>query len=234
MKMRTTIVGLLVVLSLALGAGKSKLAPAADTPVKKKPAANGKAVAARLRADWDMGELSMMKLVVEDSQVDPQLKVSLGDTVTKFMQQQEDLLAQVEADPSTEAAVQKRRAKLYAAYMDKMQAVYKDPVVKQDIAKRMKALDKEIDSIYASAETLMAKLDAVGVTPEQKAKIAPVAKEANRKVKAEVDKSETRSTKDKKNKDKVVASYKEIRKKLRQELTPEQREKLTKKLAEEA
>ena len=49
-----------------------------------------------------------------------------------------------------------------------------------------------------------------------------------------MDKSETRSTKDKKNKDKVVASYKEIRKKLRQELTPEQREKLTRKLAEEA
>ena len=150
------------------------------------------------------------------------------------MQQQEDLLAQVEADPGTEAAVQKRRAKLYAAYMDKMQAAYKDPAIKQDIARRMKALDKEIDSIYASAETLMSKLDAIGVTPEQKAKIAPVAREANKKVKAEVDKSETRSTKDKKNKDKVVASYKEIRKKLRQELTPEQREKLTKKLAEEA
>lgn len=198
----------------------------------KKP--SGKAAAARLRAEWDMGELSMMKLVVEDAQIDPQLKASLGDTVTRFTQQQEDLLAQVEADPSTEAAVQKKRAKLYAAYMDKMQAAYKDPAIKQDIARRMKALDKEIDSIYASAETLMSKLDAIGVTPEQKAKIAPVAKEANKKVKAEVDKSETRSTKDKKNKDKVVASYKEIRKKLRQELTPEQREKLTKKLAEEA
>jgi hypothetical protein len=106
--------------------------------------------------------------------------------------------------------------------------------VKQDIAKRMKALDKEIDAIAASAETLMAKLAAVGVTKEQQDRIAPVAREANKKVKAEVDKSETRSTKDRKNKDKVVASYKEIRKKLRQELTPEQREKLTKKLAEEA
>jgi hypothetical protein len=221
-------------LSLMLGAGKGKLAPAADTPVKKKPAANGKAVAARLRAEWDMGELSMMKLVVEDAQVAPELKAKLGDTVERFTQQQEDLLAQVEADPSTEAAVQKKRAKLYAAYMDKMQVVQKDPAVKADIAKRMKALDKEIDSIYASAESLMSKLDAVGVSPEQKAKIAPVAKEANKKVKAEVDKSETRSTKDKKNKDKVIASYKEIRKKLRQELTPEQREKLMKKLAEEA
>src|SRR6185436_7621731 len=168
MKMRTTIVGLLLVLSLMLGAGKGKLAPAADTPVKKKP--SGKAAAARLRAEWDVGELRMMRLVVDDAQVSPELKVKLGDTVDKFAQQQEELLDQVEADPSTEAAVQKRRAKLYAAYMDKMQAV-----------------DKEIDSIYASAETLMSKLDAVGVTPEQKAKIAPVVKEANKKVKAEVD-----------------------------------------------
>src|SRR5437667_137067 len=86
----------------------------------------------------------------------------------------------------------------------------------------------------AAAETLMAKLDAVGVTKEQKDRIAPVIRDANKKVKAEVDKSETRSPKDKKSRDKIVASYKEARKKLRQKLTPEQREKLTKKLAEEA
>jgi len=209
-----------------------KLKPQADSPARTRP--SGKAAAARLRADWDMGELSMMKLVVEDAQFDPKLKASLGDTITKFTQQQEDLLAQVEADPSTEAAVQKKRAKLYSAYMDKMQVVYRSPELKKDIANRMKALDKEIDAIAASAETLMAKLDAVGVTPEQKSRIAPVIKDANKKVKAEVDKSETRSAKDKKNRDKVVASYKEARKKLRQELTPEQREKLNKKLAEEA
>ena len=56
--------------------------------------------------------------------------------------------------------------------------------------------------------------------------IAPVIKDANKKVKAEVDKTETRSAKDKKNRDKIVASYKEARKKLRQELTPEQMEGL--------
>ena len=235
MKMRTlAVVAILFGLSpMLLGAGKDRrLTPAADAPVKKK--ASGKAAAQRLRAEWDMGELRMMRLVVEDAQVSPELKAKLGDSVDKFADQQEEMLAQVEADPSTEAAVQKKRTKLFAAYMDKMQAVYKDPAVKQDIAKRMKALDKEIDAIAASAETLMAKLAAVGVTKEQQDRIAPVAREANRKVKTEVDKSETRSTKDKKNKDKVVASYKEIRKRLRQELTPEQREKLTKKLAEEA
>jgi hypothetical protein len=232
MKMRTLAMVAILVGLVALPTQAAKKLKEAEAPVKKKP--SGKAVANRLRADWDMGELRMMRLVVEDAQFDPKLKASLGDSIDKFAQQQEDLLDQVEADPTTEAAAQKKRAKLYAAYMDKMQVVYKDPAVKQDIAKRMKALDKEIDAIAASAESLMAKLDAIGVTPEQKARIAPVAKEASKKVKAEVDKSETRSTKDKKNKDKVVASYKEVRKKLRQELTPEQREKLTKKLAEEA
>jgi uncharacterized protein YajQ (UPF0234 family) len=235
MKMRMlALVAILVGLTpFAVHAAKDrKLVPAADTPVKKKP--NGKAAAARLRADWDMGELRMMRLVVDDAQFAPELKANLGDAIDKFAQQQEDLLAQVEADPSTEAAVQKKRAKLYAAYMEKMQVVYKNDAVKQDIARRMKALDREIDAIAASAEALMAKLAAVGVTKEQQDRIAPVIKDANKKVKAEVDKSETRSAKDKKNRDKVVASYKEARKKLRQELTPEQREKLTKKLAEEA
>jgi len=232
MKMRMLAMVAILVGLVALPAQAAKKLKESETPVKKKP--SGKAAANRLRADWDMGELRMMRLVVEDAQFDPKLKASLGDTIDKFAQQQEDLLDQVEADPTTEPAVSRKRAKLYAAYMDKMQVVYKDPALKQDIARRMKALDKEIDAIAASAETLMAKLDAIGVTPEQKARIAPVAKEANKKVKAEVDKSETRSTKDKKNKDKVVASYKEVRKKLRQELTPEQREKLTKKFAEEA
>jgi uncharacterized protein YajQ (UPF0234 family) len=235
MKMRIlALVAILVVLTpFAVHAAKDgKFVPAADTPVKKKP--SGKAAAARLRADWDMGELRMMRLVVDDAQFAPELKAKLGDAIDKFAQQQEDLLDQVEADPSTEAAVQKRRAKLHAAYMEKMQVVYKNDDLKKDIAKRMKALDKEIDAIAASAETLMAKLAAVGVTKEQQDRIAPVIKDANKKVKAEVDKSETRSAKDKKNRDKVVASYKEARRKLRQELTPEQREKLTKKLAEEA
>jgi hypothetical protein len=231
MRMMAMVAVLVGLIGLPADAAK-KLREEPPTPVKKKP--SGKAAAARLRADWDMGELRMMRLVVDDAQFAPELKASLGDAVDKFAQQQEDLLAQVEADPTTEAAAAKKRAKLHAAYMEKMKAVYTNDTVKQDIAKRMKALDKEIESIYASAESLMAKLDSIGVTPEQKAKIAPVAREANRKVKTEVDKSETRSTRDKKNKDKVVASYKEIRKRLRQELTPEQREKLTKKLAEEA
>src|SRR3989440_12132011 len=109
MKMRILAIVAVVVGCICLSAeAAKKLKPEAEAP-KTKP--SGKAAAARLRADWDMGELSMMKLVVEDAQFDPQLKASLGDTITKFTQQQEDLLAQVEADPSTEAAAQKRRGR---------------------------------------------------------------------------------------------------------------------------
>src|SRR3954471_10767731 len=121
MKMRMLAMAMILVGLIGLPSQAAKKLKEAEAPVKKKP--SGKAVANRLRADWDMGELRMMRLVVEDAQVDPKLKESLGDTVDKFAQQQEDLLDQVEADPTTEAAVQKKRAKLYAAYMDKMQVV---------------------------------------------------------------------------------------------------------------
>ena len=117
MKMRMLAMMVVVVGLIGFPIHAAKKLKEADTATTKSKG-NGKAAAARLRADWDMGELSMMKLVVEDAQIDPKLKASLGDSVTKFTQQQEDLLAQVEADPSTEAAVQKKRAKLYAAADD--------------------------------------------------------------------------------------------------------------------
>src|SRR5262245_31267763 len=85
---------------------QKKVKPETQTPAPKKP--SGKAAANRLRAEWDMGELRMMRLVVEDAQFSPALKSSLGDSIDKFAQQQEDLLDQVEADPSTEAAAQKK------------------------------------------------------------------------------------------------------------------------------
>src|SRR2546421_12504970 len=123
MKMRILAIVAVVVGCICLSAeAAKKLKPEAEAP-KTKP--SGKAAAARLRADWDMGELSMMKLVVEDAQFDPQLKASLGDTITKFTQQQEDLLAQVEADPSTEAAAQKRRGEASPAPTGEKQGVFK-------------------------------------------------------------------------------------------------------------
>jgi len=233
MQIVSVLVLLLAVPSLGAQTAKQKKKAAAAEAAKPKPV-DGRGIAKRLRGEWDLGELKMMRVVLEDAQYSPDLKASCGEAIDTFAKQQEDLLSQVEADGNFEDTARKRRAKYEAAFNQKMQALYANPEFKADMARRLKALDKEIDAIAMSAEKLMATLDSVGVTPEQKAKIAPVAREANRKVRAEVDKSETRSARDKKNKDKVVASYREIRKKLRQELTPEQREKLTKKLAEEA
>jgi hypothetical protein len=215
---------------------KKKAAQKAEKAEKAavKQPVDGRRIAKTLRGEWNLGELEMMRVVLEDAQYSADLKSNCTAALDQFTRQQEELLAQVEADGSLEGMARKRRATYYSAYMEKMQALYANPEFKADMAARMKALDKEIDTIYASAEKLMAALDSVGVTAEQKARIAPVVKDANRKVKAEVDKSETRSTRDRKHKDKIVASYKEARKRLRQELTPEQREKLNKKLAAEA
>ncbi len=236
MKMRIVIM-VAVVLGLSAftaEAAKEKKGKTNADVIAAKKAADGKAAAAKLRADWDMGELKMMRVVLDDSQYSPELKTSFANAIDKFTDQQEDLLAKVEADADYEAAARKKRANANAAFQEKMAAAYANPDFKKDMARRMKALDKEIDAIAMSAEKLMAALDSVGVSKEQKDRIAPVVKEANKKVKAEVEKSETKSAKDKKSRDKIVASYKDARKKLRQELTPEQREKLTKKLADEA
>src|SRR2546421_5308371 len=140
MKMRMLVMVVAVVGCICMSAEAAKKLKPEEAAPKTKP--SGKAAAARLRADWDMGELSMMKLVVEDAQFDPQLKASLGDTITKFTQQQEDLLAQVEADPSTEAAAQKRRGELSAAHMGKKQGVYKKTELKKKNAPHMKTLEK--------------------------------------------------------------------------------------------
>ena len=218
MKMRIVMI-LAVVLgisALSAGAAKEKKGKTnADVAAPKKPPMDGKKVAAKLREEWDIGDLKMMRVVIDDSQYSPELKTSFANAIDKFSDQQEDLLDKVEADASFEAAARKKRANANAAFQEKMQAAYANPEFKKDMARRMKALDKEIDAIAASAEKLMAALDSVGVSKEQKDRIAPVVKEANKKVKAEVDKSETKSAKDKKSRDKIVASYKEARKKMR-------------------
>ena len=76
MKMRKLAVVVVVgLLGFPIHAAK-KLKEADAPTTKAKP--NGKAAAARLRAEWDMGELRMMRLVVDDAQVSPELKVKLG------------------------------------------------------------------------------------------------------------------------------------------------------------
>src|ERR1051325_7505717 len=149
MRMRTSII-VSVILSLAALAAAAK-----EKAVAKAAAPSGKAVAASLRAEWDVGELQMMRVAIDDVQYAPELKKSFSDAIDKFAQQQDALLAQVEADPSYEASARKKRTNQNAAFQEKMAAAYANPDFKKDMTRRMKALDKEIDAVAASAEKLM-------------------------------------------------------------------------------
>jgi hypothetical protein len=196
-------------------------------------ASAGQSAADRLRAEWDMGYYRMMKLVADDANFDPALKQSLGDAADKFVQQQEDLLAQVAKDPKAEADVQKQRAALLAAFTAKMKDVNNNPAMQKEIARRMKAMNKEIDTLATSADAIMATLDQIGATKEQKDKIRPALKDASTKVKKTVDDSDTKSIADKKVRDAAVSHIKDAHRKIHDTLTPAQREKLLKKLADE-
>jgi hypothetical protein len=210
--------------------------PKADAPATaRKPdqKQSGAAVAARLRADWDLGQLRMMRLVIDEGSFDANLKQSLGEAIDGFAQKQEDLLAEVAASPDKEASIQSQRAKLQAAFAQKMKVVNDSDAMRKEMTTRLKAMDKEIDVIAKSADGIFAHLDAVGVTKQQKDKLRPAVKDASDKVRGTVDKSETRSTKDKKSREQVVAHWQVVHRKLRDNLTPEQREKLVKKLADE-
>src|SRR5437773_10182834 len=94
MKMRNGMRVVVVALcALSAGAAKDKKGKTnADVTAATKKAADGKAAAARLRADWDMGELKMMRVVIDDSQYSPELKTSFANAIDKFTDQQEDLL----------------------------------------------------------------------------------------------------------------------------------------------
>lgn len=219
-----------------LAAAPRKARKSDDAPTtagKPDPKQSGSAVAARLRADWDLSQLNMMKMVLEEGSFDAKLKQSLSDAIDTFAKKQEDLLKQVAAAPDKEASIQSQRGKLQAAFNQKMKVVNDSDAMRKEMTTRLKAMDKEIDVIAKSADDIFTRLDAVGVTKQQKDNLRPAVKAASDKVRSTVDKSETRSTKDKKSREQVVAHWQEVHRKLRDNLTPEQREKLVKKLAEE-
>ena len=218
---------LIALLATTAFAAKPKPAKSAAAP------SAGQSAADRLRAEWDLGYYRMMKLVADDATFDPALKQSLGDAADKFVGQQEDLLTQVTKDPKFEPQAQKQRAGLLSAFNARMQDVTANPAFQKEIARRMKAMNKEIDTLAASAEALFAKLDEVGVTKEQKDKLRPALKDAAAKVKTEIDQSDSKSVSDKKFRDRAVTHVKDAHRKLRETLTADQREKLLKKLAEE-
>lgn len=212
---------------------KQAKADADAKPKKKKSKSDGASVAARLREEWDVGTTRMFRLAVDDSKFSPELKQTLGDAADRFADEQEALLVQVEKDPSFAPTARSRRAEAEVEFTKVVNAAYKDPAVQKEMARRMKAMEREIEQVASGADALLASLDEVGATKAQKEKLRPILKEAGAQVKGEVDKSDTKSPKDRKAKARVVKAYKNARKALSETLTEEQKEKWTKKMAGE-
>jgi hypothetical protein len=205
-----------------------------DSPGARKPRkADGASIAAKLREEWDVGTTRMFRLAVDDSKFSPELRKTLADASDKFADEQESLLTQVEKDPSFESTARSRRAEAEVEFTKTLNTAYKDPAVQKEMARRMKAMEKEIEQVATGADALLASLDEVGATKEQKAKLKPILAQASAEVKGEVDRSDSKSPRDRKAKAKVVKAYKNARKALSETLTEEQKEKLTKKMAGE-
>lgn len=201
----------------------------AQKPAAKAPARN---VAAELRAEWKVGELKLTREAIDDGAFPPDIKASAMAAVDWFLGQQEKLIGTAD-NSAGEARARKAHPKLEAQFRQRMSGIYDDPQLMAELQRRLKALNKEMDRLAKGADALFADMEAVGLTPAQKAKLKPVVEQASSEVKSTVGKSASKSTKDPKARDEVVGTYNAARKKIKQELTPEQREKLAKKLAEE-
>lgn len=206
-----------------------RAAVAAPKQAKGKPA---KSVAKELRAEWELGDLKLEREAVDDTSFKPAVKSKAVEALETFIAAQEQLIRQVEQSPETEAKARKQRAKMHAAFMQRMAVVYDDPRLKRELAASVKAVNREMDEMAESAGKLFGRLEQVGLTAEQRQKLKPVVEDANQKVRTAVEKSASKSTKDRAAREDVVEQFKESRKKVKQHLTPEQREKLKQKLAE--
>jgi hypothetical protein len=222
----------------SLGAAAKK--PAAAKPVAKaaaKPAAKAAAKdadpAAELRAEWKLGELKLTREAVEDGNFPPDIQEAAIAAVDWFLDQQEGLISKAGNSAADETRARKAQPKLEAQFRQRMAGIYDNPELMAELGRRLKALNKEMDKLAKGADALFADMESVGLTPAQKAKLKPVVASASDDVKKTVAKSASKSTKDPKGREEVVAKYKAARKKINQELTPAQREKLAKKLAEE-
>ena len=175
-----------------------------------------------------MGDLKLTREAVDDAAFPPDIKQAALNAVEWFINQQEGLLSQVDRAPEAAGDARKQRAALEGEFNRKMSVVYSDPKLQAELVKRLQALDREMEEMARSADRILSKLDAIGVTPEQKAKIAPAVKEGNERLKRVAAKSSTGSTKDSRVREEAVTNYKEIRQKVKQTLTKEQQEKLKK------
>lgn len=203
----------------------------ARRPAAAKPAAadSGK----RLRTEWKLSELKLQREAVDDATFAPDIKKSAIAAVDLFVQQQEGLIAQAEKSPQAEAKVRQTRQQLETQFKQKMSAIYDNPKLMAELGKRMKALEKEMEELSDSADKAFARLDTLNLTPEQAARIRPVVKDANARLKQAVAKAPSKSPKDQAVREDAVKEYRTARAKVRQALTPQQRAKLAQKLAEE-
>jgi hypothetical protein len=199
---------------------------------KEPQAKSGKSAAAELRAEWEVADLKLTREAVDDTSFTPAVKSAAVEALETFISEQQQLLKLVEQSPETEPKARKQRAKMQQAFMQRMAVVNENPQLKRELTTSVRALNKEIDEIAQSANALFSRLEQVGLTAEQRQKLKPVVEDANQKVRGAVEKSKTKSTKDRLGRDEVVDTWKESRKKVKQHLTPEQREKLKQKLAE--
>lgn len=222
-------IGLLTVItitfqSIVLAAPRTPRRPTAQQSAPKSSSTD-------LRAQWGIGDLKLRRQAVDDGNFPADIKQSAVSAVDWFLDQQESLIASVDKNPKSEASAQKSRAALEQQFNQKMQVITSNPQFLAEMNTRLKALDKEMDEMAASADKIFASLDAAGVTPQQKAKLQPVIKQANAKLKAVAAKSASRSVKDKKVRDEAATAFRAVHAQLKQNLTPAQRDKLSKKLA---
>lgn len=205
----------------------------ADRKPKEAKAIPTQSAPKSLRAEWELADLKLTREAVDDTTFKPQVKSKAADALDAFIAEQEQLIAQIEQSPETEAKARKQRAKLHAAFMQRMAVVYDDPKLKQELTTCVRAINREMDDMAESAGKLFSRLEQVGLTPEQKQKLKPVVEEGNKQVRQAVEKSRSKSTKDQAVREEVVDKFKESRKKVKQHLTPEQRATLKQNLAAE-
>jgi hypothetical protein len=205
-------------------AAQKKAAAEKDKPPAKKVSP------AQLRAEWKVGDLKLTREAVEDAKYPANIKSSAIKACDWFLQKQEGLIDQVAENPAEEAKVRKNRATLEAQFNQKMAMINDDPQLRAELVRRLKALDREMDELADSAESVFARLDAAGVSPQQKKEIEPVVREANAKLKAV--KAKAGSTKAAAVREEAVEKYRAARKQIHAKLTKEQREKADKKLEE--
>ena len=180
-----------------------------------------------------MGDLKLTHEAIDDASYPPDIRQSAISAVDWFLGQQESLLADVDAKPENAVKARQTRPTIEAQFRQKMAVIYTNPQFKAELDRRLAALDKEMDDMAEGANKLFAKLDASGITPQQKADLKPLIAKASKQMKAVKDKADTGSTKDAKVREEAVQNLCQTKAAIKQKLTAAQKEKMKKKQVED-